>query len=198
SNTYQTTWSEINVSCEACHGPASLHVEMAKQAKQNGMPIATANHYGFSRDLSAAVKEWVYKEGHSTLQPKDIVPTNQVQTCAQCHSRRTQLNEEADHVKGTFLDKYRLSLITPELYYHDGQIYDEDYVYGSFLQSAMAEKGVTCTNCHDPHSAQLKIPEEAVCAQCHVASDYLSENHTFHQANTEASKCTTCHMPETT
>ncbi len=102
---------EINVSCEACHGPASLHVEMAKQAKQNGMPIATANHYGFSRDLSAAVKEWVYKEGHSTLQPKDIV-TNQVQTCAQCHSRRTQLNEEADHVKGAFLDKYRLSLIT--------------------------------------------------------------------------------------
>lgn len=198
SNTYQTTWSEINVSCEACHGPASLHVEMAEQAKQNGMPIATANHYGFSRDLSAAVKEWVYKEGHSTLQPKDIVPTNQVQTCAQCHSRRTQLNEEADHVKGAFLDKYRLSLITPELYYHDGQIYDEDYVYGSFLQSAMAEKGVTCTNCHDPHTAQLKIPEEAVCAQCHVASDYLSENHTFHQANTEASKCTTCHMPETT
>ncbi|ENV3690458.1 TPA: tetratricopeptide repeat protein [Vibrio parahaemolyticus] len=198
SNTYQTTWSEINVSCEACHGPASLHVEMAKQAKQNGMPIATTNHYGFSRDLSAAVKEWVYKEGHSTLQPKDIVPTNQVQTCAQCHSRRTQLNEEADHVKGTFLDKYRLSLITPELYYHDGQIYDEDYVYGSFLQSAMAEKGVTCTNCHDPHTAQLKIPEEAVCAQCHVASDYLPENHTFHQANTEASKCTTCHMPETT
>jgi len=198
ANTYSTTWSEINVGCEACHGPASEHVELAKQAEKSGNTIASANHYGFDRDLGMAVKEWVYEEGHSTLQPKDIAMTHQVQTCAQCHSRRTQLNESADHVKGSFLDKYRLSLITPELYYHDGQIYDEDYVYGSFLQSAMAEKGVTCTNCHDPHTAELKIPEEAVCAQCHIASDYMPENHTFHEANTEASQCTTCHMPETT
>ncbi|HGY9595301.1 TPA: multiheme c-type cytochrome [Vibrio campbellii] len=198
ANTYSTTWSEINVGCEACHGPASEHVELAKQAEKSGNTIASANHYGFDRDLGMAVKEWVYKEGHSTLQPKEIVMTHQVQTCAQCHSRRTQLNESADHVKGSFLDKYRLSLITPELYYHDGQIYDEDYVYGSFLQSAMAEKGVTCTNCHDPHTAELKIPEETVCAQCHIASDYMPENHTFHEANTEASLCTTCHMPETT
>lgn len=198
ANTYSTTWSEINVGCEACHGPASEHVELAKQAEKSGNTIASANHYGFDRDLGMAVKEWVYEEGHSTLQPKEIAMTHQVQTCAQCHSRRTQLNESADHVKGSFLDKYRLSLITPELYYHDGQIYDEDYVYGSFLQSAMAEKGVTCTNCHDPHTAELKIPEEAVCAQCHIASDYMPENHTFHEANTEASQCTTCHMPETT
>ncbi|WP_045407595.1 multiheme c-type cytochrome [Vibrio jasicida] len=198
ANTYSTTWSEINVGCEACHGPASEHVELAKQAEKSGNTITSANHYGFDRDLGMAVKEWVYEEGHSTLQPKEIAMTHQVQTCAQCHSRRTQLNESADHVKGSFLDKYRLSLITPELYYHDGQIYDEDYVYGSFLQSAMAEKGVTCTNCHDPHTAKLKIPEEAVCAQCHIASDYMPENHTFHEANTEASKCTTCHMPETT
>ncbi|UTT86944.1 tetratricopeptide repeat protein [Vibrio pelagius] len=200
---YQTTWSEINVGCEACHGPASEHIEMAKQSESGDVQLTgtifdAATHYGFERDLSKAVKEWVYQEGNTTLQPKDILHTNQVQTCAQCHSRRTQLNETGDHVKGSFFDKYRLSLISPELYYHDGQIYDEDYVYGSFLQSAMAEKGVTCTNCHDPHTAQLKIAEEAVCSQCHVASEYTPEKHTFHQVDTEASKCTTCHMPETT
>lgn len=202
-NRYQTTWSEINVGCEACHGPAGDHVDMANksesgEAQSIGVSFDAASHYGFDRDLSKAVKEWVYQEGNTTLQPKDIIHTNQVQTCAQCHSRRTQLNETGDHIKGSFFDKYRLSLISPELYYHDGQIYDEDYVYGSFLQSAMAEKGVTCTNCHDPHTAELKIAEEAVCSQCHIASEYTPEKHTFHQASTEASKCTTCHMPETT
>jgi len=163
-----------------------------------GKDAHVSAHYGFDRDLSKSVKEWIYQEGNSTLQPKDIIHTNQVQTCAQCHSRRTQLNETGDHVNGSFFDKYRLSLITPELYYYDGQIYDEDYVYGSYLQSAMAKKGVTCTNCHDPHTAELKIAEEAVCSQCHIASEYTPQNHTFHEANTEASQCTTCHMPETT
>ena len=195
NNVYDTQWSEINVGCEACHGPASEHVKMAENTKQDPK---TVTHFGFERDLSQSVKEWVYQEGNSTLQPKDIVHTNQVQTCAQCHSRRTQLNETGDHVNGSFLDRYRLSLITPELYYHDGQIYDEDYVYGSFLQSVMAEKGVTCTNCHDPHTAELNIVEEAVCSQCHSGAEYTSEKHTFHEANTEASQCTTCHMPETT
>ncbi|WP_373953200.1 tetratricopeptide repeat protein [Vibrio pomeroyi] len=199
SNTYNTTWSEINVGCEACHGPASEHVEQAQLVEAKGGKDAHVSaHYGFDRDLSKSVKEWIYQEGNSTLQPKDIIHTNQVQTCAQCHSRRTQLNETGDHVNGSFFDKYRLSLITPELYHNDGQIYDEDYVYGSFLQSVMAEKGVTCTNCHDPHTAELKIAEEAVCSQCHIASEYTPEKHTFHEANTEASQCTTCHMPETT
>ncbi len=197
TNRYSTTWSEINVGCEACHGPASDHVTQANLNVKN-QSSSWQPHYGFDRDLKQSVANWVYKEGHSTLQPSEIVSTNQVRTCAQCHSRRTQLNETKDHVKGSFLDRYRLSLITPELYHHDGQIYDENYVYGSYLQSAMAEKGVTCTNCHDPHSATLKIPEEAVCSQCHIASEYTSEKHTFHEAGTEASKCTTCHMPETT
>lgn len=193
TNQYSTTWSEINVGCEACHGPASEHVKQAN-SKQGFDPI----HLGFDRDLSKAVTEWVYQEGHSTLQPKSIKATQQLQTCAQCHSRRTQLNETEDHVKGSFFDKYRLSLVSPELYHHDGQIYDENYVYGSFLQSTMAEKGVTCTNCHDPHTAELKIAEEAVCSQCHSAAEYTPEKHTFHKAGTEASQCTTCHMPETT
>ncbi len=198
-NTYNTSWSEINVGCEACHGPASGHIELAKKVASTGGFFDTDSHYGFDRNLSKAVTEWVFEKGHRTLQPKAIAETNQVQTCAQCHSRRTQLNETGEHIQGSFLDKYRLSLITPELYYHDGQIYDEGYVYGSFLQSEMAEKGVTCTNCHDPHSAKLNIPEEAVCSQCHIASEYTPpESHTFHEAGSKASQCTTCHMPETT
>lgn len=196
TDTYNTTWSEINVSCEACHGPASEHLIWSNS--QEGI---TNQHYGFERDLSKSVKEWVFKEGHTTLQPQAIKATDQITMCAQCHSRRTQLNEDQAHINGdskTLLDSYLPSLITAELYHNDGQIYDEDYVYGSFMQSKMAKKGVTCSNCHDPHSTKLSIPEEAICSQCHIASEYTPEKHTFHEANTEASQCTSCHMPETT
>lgn len=196
TDTYNTTWSEINVSCEACHGPASEHLVWS-----NNQESMTNQHYGFERDLSKSVKEWVFKEGHTTRQPEAIQTTDQITVCAQCHSRRTQLNEDQAHIKGdskTLLDSYLPSLITAELYYNDGQIYDEDYVYGSFMQSKMAQKGVTCTNCHNPHTTKLDIPEEAVCAQCHIASEYTPQKHTFHEENTDASKCTTCHMPETT
>lgn len=198
TNRYNSTWSEINVGCEACHGPANEHMAWAKAQNSNEPNTNTLVHYGFDRDLSKAVTEWVYKDGSSTLQPASIKKTDQTTVCAQCHSRRTQLNEDQAHVNGHLLDSYLLSLITPELYHNDGQIFDEDYVYGSFMQSKMAEKGVTCTNCHNPHTSKLEVPEQAVCSQCHLASEYTPEKHTFHTANTEASQCTTCHMPETT
>ncbi|MGF1793013.1 deca-heme c-type cytochrome [Photobacterium profundum] len=192
TDTYNTSWFEINVGCEACHGAASEH--MAWTEKQN----TTTLHTGFDRDLGLAVKEWVYQEGKTTLQPKSITPTDQIKVCAQCHSRRMQLNEDANHVKDKFLDRYMLSMITPELYEDNGQIFDEDYVLGSFLQSKMHDKGVVCSNCHNPHTTELKIPKEAVCNQCHIASEYTAEKHTFHEAGTDGAQCTSCHMPQTT
>lgn len=191
-NTYNTTWSEINVGCEACHGAASQHIDLVKDDNH-----ASIINLGFERNLSKSVKNWVIEEGHSTLKPDKVFPTDQMNVCAQCHSRRLQVSDQDNYLKGTLLDKYRVSLITPELYHDDGQIYDEDYVYGSFMQSKMADKGVSCSNCHNPHSTKLLLPEEVLCNQCHLPSSYMPNNHTFHSENSEASKCTTCHMPET-
>ncbi|MCP4237122.1 MAG: deca-heme c-type cytochrome, partial [Aestuariibacter sp.] len=167
-NTYNTTFSEINVGCEACHGPASEHISWTKASAGN------TQHKGFNRNLQKAVSQWVVQAGKTTLMP--ALPTSSVESsnhsqqtlvCAQCHSRHVQISDNSYVETNALGDRYLLNLIDARRYYADGQVYDEDYVYGSFLQSKMHRNGVVCSDCHDPHSSKLTLPEETICLQCH-------------------------------
>jgi tetratricopeptide (TPR) repeat protein len=94
-------------------------------------------------------------------------------------------------------DSHRLALLDTGLYHADGQIQGEVYEYGSFLQSRMYQHGVTCTDCHDPHSLTLKAPGNLVCAQCHQPERYDSERHHHHPTGSAGTSCIACHMPQT-
>jgi len=210
TNSYNTTFSEINVSCESCHGAASEHINWTKDK--------TINHFGFNRNLATQVKNWQFSSSSKTLQPNKVEQSQQVLTCAQCHSRRTQISnntyvhnhsKDEDEGKGTnegkankntnaFGERYLLDLISNTNYYPDGQVYNENFVYGSFLQSKMYQKGVVCSDCHDPHSAKLKLPVESLCLQCHQRQTYAQKSHHQHQDNSTGSQCVNCHMPQTT
>ncbi|WP_246129142.1 ammonia-forming cytochrome c nitrite reductase subunit c552 [Colwellia demingiae] len=201
TDTYNTTFSEINVACESCHGAASEHLIWAKESKNKSektnksMPL---NDKGFTRDLSKSVQNWQVKDNNKTLTPKSIEHSQQVLVCAQCHSRRTQVSNN-DHVKGNaFGERYLLDLISSTNYHPDGQVYNEDFVYGSFLQSKMYKNGVVCTDCHNPHTAELKLPIETLCLQCHQSDNYASTQHHKHPENSTGAQCVNCHMPETT
>jgi predicted CXXCH cytochrome family protein len=191
TNSYKTTYSEINVGCESCHGPASDHIAWSLDKKPH-------TNKGFERNIKAQVDNWLLNPGARTVSPEKITPTQQTLVCAQCHSRHVQISNN-DHVKSNaFGERYLLNLIDSQRYFHDGQVYDEDYVYGSFLQSKMNEQGVVCSNCHNPHTAKLKIQPEQVCLQCHQAEAYATEQHHHHSDNSEGAQCVNCHMPETT
>lgn len=192
NNTYNTTYSEINVGCEACHGPAGEHIKLTESSAN------LSGENGFNRDLSTSVDKWVLAPGHSTYSPNKINPSQQTLVCAQCHSRHVQISDK-DHVESEALgDRYLMSLINSRNYYPDGQVYDEDYVYGSFLQSKMNASGVVCSNCHDPHSGKLALPEKTVCLQCHQADTYARQTHHNHRDDSPGAQCVNCHMPETT
>lgn len=183
---YTTQWDSINVSCEACHGPASEHLSWAKS-------IDKSSHNGLTLHLSAANQ---HKLPNAKQQP-DNINRSEVQLCAKCHSRRAQLDDK--FVPGdNFRDHYLPSLLTEPLYYADGKIKDEVYVYGSFQQSRMYQAGVTCSNCHNPHTLKLKAEGDAVCQQCHLPALYTTPKHHFHTNNSEGASCIACHMPAKT
>ena len=186
SSGFRTTWSEINVACEACHGPGSQHVANPRGVR---LPVQLTERRGV---------EW--KIDPKTYQPVRSVPrttTTEITVCAPCHSRREQIAE--GFTAGSSLeDYYAPSFIASGLFYADGQQRDEVYTHASFLQSKMAHAGVTCADCHEPHSQQLRASGNAVCAGCHVPSKYDNATHHFHPAKSSGGLCVSCHMPETT
>jgi tetratricopeptide (TPR) repeat protein len=171
TNTYHTTFSEIDVSCETCHGPGSIHVELAE---------------------SSAIF-WDRIHGYGLPKLKGANAVAELETCAPCHSRRSQIHVDY-HQREKFLDLYKPALLDAGLYYPDGQIRDEVYVYGSFQQSKMFAQGVRCVDCHDPHSLDLKFEGNQLCGQCHVPGKYDGPNHHHHKEG-PATQCVTCHMP---
>src|SRR6185503_11564217 len=74
---------------------------------------------------------------------------------------------------------------------------DEVYDWGSFLQSKMYSRGVTCSDCHNPHSGKLRAEGNAVCASCHLPSKYDAPAHLRHKPASAGATCVGCHMPTT-
>jgi len=191
TDSYDTTWSDINVGCEACHGAGSRHVDWAQMSE---MARPETQNY----DL--------------VLQTSDISSRELVELCAPCHSRRGAIADDL-HTNTDLLDTYLPSLLTEGLYFADGQIQDEVYVYGSFTQSKMYRHDVRCSDCHEVHSIKLIKEGNELCLQCHRAAQYDTGEHHFHKQAGETGEpiksaegevvfevgtgalCVQCHMP---
>jgi tetratricopeptide (TPR) repeat protein/ssDNA-binding Zn-finger/Zn-ribbon topoisomerase 1 len=196
SRTFSTSYSEIDVSCEACHGPGSNHLAWAKKQGEwekfdatEGLAIALDERKGVAWAIDLATG--------NARRSSPRTSEREIEMCARCHARRGEIHE--DYVHGQPVgDDYRVALLDEDHYFPDGQIKEEDYEYGSFTQSKMFHAGVTCSDCHEPHGLKLRADGNNVCAQCHSAQKYDSPSHHFHQVGSAGARCVECHMPTRT
>jgi predicted CXXCH cytochrome family protein len=175
TDTYHTTWSEVNVACESCHGPGGKHADFVK-----------TDAYIKGERLNNSGLQYAKSDNASS----------QLNTCAPCHARKSDIVQKVLN-NGELMDNIIPQNISNEYYYADGQIRDENYEFGSFSQSKMFHNNVRCSNCHNPHSGKLISQGNALCLNCHEPK-YNSEAHHFHTLNTQSAECINCHMPQKT
>lgn len=192
THVFNTTWSEIDVSCEACHGPASEHINWSERSDQDKLQI---NNFGLP------------------VKTSKISSQQLVGQCAYCHARRSSF-DDFEHPRNNEFEILSPQLPVPPYYHIDGQILEEDYVYASFTQSSMYMNKVGCNDCHDVHSLKVKFDgDNRLCLQCHVKTDYDNYKHHHHRYAHEKGnpillsggveiievgegvKCINCHMP---
>lgn len=187
TDSFESRWKEPNVSCQACHGPGEAHVKWAKAKDGDRPKLSGAGAMGL------------------TVKPHSSDPRASQEICTPCHSRRSELS--AAGVPGQpLMDHFLPSVLHDGLYHADGQQSTEEvFVDGSFRQSKMFKMGVTCTNCHNPHTGKLRQLGNALCLQCHTsqqnaafpgaAGSYDSPSHHFHATGSPGAQCVSCHMP---
>jgi tetratricopeptide (TPR) repeat protein len=190
TNTFHTTFKEISVGCEACHGPGSAHLDWARTKtadKTEGLTVTLKERAGVHWTIDPT--------SGNAVRSSPRVRDTEIEVCAQCHSRRSQI---ADGYRAglPFLDFYRPALLSPGLYFADGQQRDEVYIWGSFLQSRMYHAGVTCSDCHEPHTQKLRAEGNILCTTCHLPTKYDTPAHHHHTGSGPGTHCVDCHMPE--
>lgn len=197
ADSFATRYAELGVGCEACHGPGGAHTEWARWPRLMRRLLWRDNGLTARLDERRGVT-WT-GDVTTGLPSRSVIATSsrEMDACAPCHARRVHIAD--GYVAGApLLDYYDPQVLVPSLYHADGQQLDEVYDHASFLQSRMHVAGVTCADCHDPHTQKLRAPGRATCLQCHPATTYDTAAHHGHQRRSTGSDCAACHMPVTT
>jgi tetratricopeptide (TPR) repeat protein len=191
-DSYRSAWSELGVGCEACHGPASLHLQWAEHGGRQ-----VASERGFARDLKAR-GNFSFATPEARIATRSDPPSPDANAeCAPCHARAGTTDDRARQVPRSALTQHhRPALLLPPEYWPTGEQHDEVFVWGSFAASKMAARGVTCADCHDAHSGAPLAEGNSLCVRCHQPGVFDVPAHHHHAERTGAAQCVSCHMAE--
>ena len=168
TKTYKTTWADLGVACEACHGPGSEHIDAPKDQK----PFTIVN-------------------------PSKIPdPRRAAMVCGACHTRGSSVDGKYAYPYGYKPGDYLSFIFTekPKLHPDDTSKANRQQ-YIDWKKSGHAQAGVLCWDCHFVHrkgvanKSQTKLPGSKLCRSCHEVEN--KRVHGIHSVN----NCVGCHMP---
>lgn len=170
TDTYHTTWAEPGINCETCHGPAAAHL----QAMENN-----------DEELRIIVNG-------------DFTPEQTDGICGPCHAKAYNL--VPSFIPGDrFFDHYNMTTLEDRDFYPDGRDLGENFTFTLWRISPCVTKGnLDCTHCHTSsgRDRHAENPDQA-CMPCHEQHVTNPAAHSHHEADSEGSRCVTCHMPRT-
>ncbi len=181
SDSFDTTWVDLGIGCEACHGPGSNHI--------------------------IAAKDYYEKEKETIINPAKLPWKLRAMVCGQCHNWGASTADISPYREG-FPKKYSFAygyqVGKPLHLYYEEELDEEKkhhQQYNEWLESSHAEAGIICSTCHgvhqegahrSPNKSQTKAPAGTLCEGCHktLMRKAAHRIHTF-------GSCISCHMPQT-
>lgn len=178
---YETDHTSLRVDCESCHGPARRHVEMARSGS-----------FGPDGDIGITSLAWLDKE-------------SSLQVCLQCHGLKDVLRE--GYLPGEPFDAYyalKYPVLGDQPYFPDGRVRTFAYQANHLASACYLQGPMDCVSCHEPHGQGYQdidrrpldaSYDDGQCTSCHASKGVDPSAHTYHPADSEGSRCVSCHMP---
>lgn len=187
---------ELNIGCEACHGPGSEHVA----ANGNGASIVSPSNITPEREAMLCGQCHSRPQGNDSFNIRKDSPLNQQNKMMVAGTSRADFlaanttRHDASDAAGDYWADKKHSKSHHQQY--TDMIQSSKYRNGSML--------MTCTSCHDPHKPgsdrhQLTgAGDNSLCASCHTSVNAVSHMtvKTGYSMGTGA-ECMSCHNPKT-
>jgi len=177
---YRTEYATLQVNCESCHGPARAHVAWAEGGAPDQEDIGLASLAYLDKNASLEV-------------------------CFRCHALKDVVRE--GYLPGEPLERYyalKFPVLGDQPYFADGRVRSFAYQANHLASACYLQGPMDCVSCHEPHAQGYRDTDhrplngpfdDGQCTSCHPSKLAAPERHTFHPAESEGSRCVSCHMP---
>jgi hypothetical protein len=181
SKAYATSWTEMGIGCEACHGPGSAHIGLMEEWEKTPASKPAYDRSSTNRELGRLLR---------VFSPRTADRRTVFDSCSYCHGNKN--NVFVGFSPGDAYEDYALPFLVSQPipdtdpqgeFWPDGRPNRFNRPQALMLSGCFEKSDITCTSCHVGHGSRhehsLKVavrdangvtlpPSDGLCTQCHT------------------------------